>query len=673
MKKISVIIPVYNVKDYLDRCMETVINSSYKNLEILVVDDGATDGSGEMCDKYAAMDERVKVIHKANGGLSSARNAALDVVTGDYVAFVDSDDYIDCRMFEKMYDAAQKYNAEIVVCNHYVERGDKICIECSVNDNVIEYEKNEAINILISDKEIRNYAWDKLYSAEIFKEVRYPEGRNFEDIATAYLLFDKADKIIKIPEYLYYYQMREDSISAHVTDEKWVKNCKAIVESQEERYLYFKDYKEELAQHSLKEVLPYIFECINKGNKLNQREYVEFGKKLLEKYYQDILDNPFISASRKKMMSVYMGSNTTLKLYMKTKRPVKKLKVLSNKVKKKVFAKGLEGAGKYDFRLKNGKEKRIVFFELPCFDNLGDHAIAYATSKFLDDFISKHREYQKYVVEDFDTPGAVNDLLKIVNKDDIIVLQGGGNMGNLYPFADGFRKIIMNKFSNNRVVQFPQTLYFTNNTAGEKAKQKRKKEVDICSNMLLCARDGISYEKMQELFDVEVIKMNDIVSYLDESQYASDNREGILLCLRSDIESALDAKAKKNLLKACESVNNKVDVSDTVTGGTVSISDREEILIDKWKTFGKHKLVVTDRLHGMIFSIITKTPCVIIGNNHHKVRETYRTFEKCEYIYFVENIDEIDDIIKKAYENKNVNEKYSCKEAFDKLMDRIIE
>lgn len=673
MKKISVIIPVYNVKDYLDRCMETVLNSTYKNLEILVVDDGATDGSEKMCDKYAQMDERVKVIHKKNGGLSSARNAALEVMTGEYVAFVDSDDYIHSRMFEKLYEAAQKYSADVVICEHFVERGNKICIESYVEDEVIEYEKDEAIVALIKDKEIRNYAWNKLYSAEIFKEVRYPEGRNFEDIATAYLLFDKAKKIVKIPEYLYYYQIREGSISAHITDEKWVKNCKDIVLSQEERYRYFKNSKKDIADLCMKEMLPYIFECISKGHKLKQNDYVIFGKDMLDKYKQDILADTYIPESQKKLLNIYMGGNLSFRVFSKSKKSVKKLKGNIKRFNRKVLAKGLTGAGKYDFRLKEGKSKRIVFFELPCFDNLGDHAIAYATSKFIDSFIEKHPEYQKYIVEDFDTPGAVNDLNKVINKEDIICLQGGGNMGNLYSFADGFRKIIFNKFCKNRIVQFPQTLYFTNDDAGEKAKLSRQKEVNGCSNLLLCARDEVSYKKMKDLFDVEVIMMNDIVSYLDESQYASDDREGILLCLRSDKESALDAEAKKKLSKICEENAENVYISDTVTGGEVSCKDREKVLISKWKKFGKHELVVTDRLHGMIFSIITKTPCVIIGNNHHKVKETYRTFEKCEYIYFVENIDEVGDAIKKALSNKNANERYSCEEKFGKLMNRIIQ
>ena len=202
---ISVIIPVYNVEKYLDRCMETVLNQTYGNMEIILVDDGATDQSGKKCDEYALKDERVKVIHKKNGGLSSARNAALEIATGDYIGFVDSDDYIDEYMFEKMLQYCIDNDCDISVCGHFTEKNNKISIEEPIIDQLIMYTKMDALETLVEDAMMNNYAWDKLYKAELFKGVRYPDGRNYEDIATTYLLFDKAERICQIPEYLYYY------------------------------------------------------------------------------------------------------------------------------------------------------------------------------------------------------------------------------------------------------------------------------------------------------------------------------------------------------------------------------------------------------------------------------------------------------------------------------------
>jgi len=180
-EKISVIVPVYKVEKYLNRCVESICKQSYSNLEILLVDDGSPDSCPQMCDEYAKADSRIIVIHKENGGLSSARNAALEVATGDYVICVDSDDYIHPRAVEKLYQACVMYQADIAMGLHFVEKGEKLLIEDPVVDEVEIYSAVEALQVLLADKKMRNYAWNKLYKRELFEEVRYPEGRNYED------------------------------------------------------------------------------------------------------------------------------------------------------------------------------------------------------------------------------------------------------------------------------------------------------------------------------------------------------------------------------------------------------------------------------------------------------------------------------------------------------------
>ena len=118
MKKISVIVPIYNSEDYIDRCVRSIVEQSYKNIEIILVDDGSTDNSSMMCDEWAKNDKRVKVIHKENGGVSSARNEGLKIAKGDYISFVDSDDYIDKKMIEKMLNQMEKGNTDLVICNY---------------------------------------------------------------------------------------------------------------------------------------------------------------------------------------------------------------------------------------------------------------------------------------------------------------------------------------------------------------------------------------------------------------------------------------------------------------------------------------------------------------------------------------------------------------------------
>ena len=158
--------------------VDSILNQSYRNLEIILVDDGSPDECGRICDDYASMDSRIDVIHKENGGLSSARNAALDVAKGDWILCVDSDDYIHSTLVEKMLAAAEENSADIVISSYYLQKNNKLSIVDEIHDEVIVMDKMTALDRLVADKEIKSYAWGKLYRAELFEGVRYPDGRN---------------------------------------------------------------------------------------------------------------------------------------------------------------------------------------------------------------------------------------------------------------------------------------------------------------------------------------------------------------------------------------------------------------------------------------------------------------------------------------------------------------
>ena len=164
---VTVIVPVYKVKNYIDKCIKSILDQSYSNLEILLVDDGSPDECGQICDDYAKKDSRITVIHKENGGLSSARNAALDVAKGDWIMCVDSDDYIHHLMVEKLLAAAKKHGADIVMSSYYLEKGDKISIIDRISDEDIVMDRMQALDRLVADKEIKSYAWGRLYKTSL--------------------------------------------------------------------------------------------------------------------------------------------------------------------------------------------------------------------------------------------------------------------------------------------------------------------------------------------------------------------------------------------------------------------------------------------------------------------------------------------------------------------------
>ena len=210
---ISIIVPVYNVEKYLKRCIESITNQTYKNIEIILVDDGSTDNSSKICDEYKNKDKRIKVIHKTNGGISSARNRGLDIAKGDYIGFVDSDDYISPNMYEILYKELINNKVDISSCDSIIFKDNDIQFKKIESYKKYIMNKLEAIETLIrNNNNVNPSAWNKLYKKKLFKNVRYPEGYVYEDILTTYLVIEKSNKLIHIKYPLYAYNNRSESI-----------------------------------------------------------------------------------------------------------------------------------------------------------------------------------------------------------------------------------------------------------------------------------------------------------------------------------------------------------------------------------------------------------------------------------------------------------------------------
>lgn len=209
---ISIIIPVYNVEKYIEECIKSVINQTYKKLEIILVDDGSTDNSGKICDEYSKKDDRIIVVHKKNGGVSDARNYGIEVAKGKYISFIDSDDYIEKDMYEFLYNLIKNEDAQISCCGKYIVYDNKT--ELYVKKDVKEVmNSQQAILMLCNFGYMGHSTYAKLYKKELFKEIKYPKIKNGEDIGTTYKVFDNANKIVYDSTPKYYYRQRADSIT----------------------------------------------------------------------------------------------------------------------------------------------------------------------------------------------------------------------------------------------------------------------------------------------------------------------------------------------------------------------------------------------------------------------------------------------------------------------------
>ena len=243
---ISVIVPIFNVEKYLNRCVDSIINQTYENLEIILVDDGSTDGCPGICDDYAKKDSRIKVIHKENGGLSDARNAGMKVAIGEYISFVDSDDYVIPDFIEKMLSILISERSDIAECNvaKFYEDGSRELL-CE-NEEVNSYSTSQGLSGLIAENPFKQHVWNKLYKADIALSTLFPKGKLNEDEFWTYRIFGKAEKVTKINKTMYCYFQRNGSIMGN----KYSIRRLDALEAKAERQKYIESQFPELAQQA---------------------------------------------------------------------------------------------------------------------------------------------------------------------------------------------------------------------------------------------------------------------------------------------------------------------------------------------------------------------------------------------------------------------------------------
>lgn len=307
MSKVSIIVPVYNVEEYLERCINSILKQTLKDIEIILVNDGSTDRSREICKEYLKKDKRIMLINKKNGGLSSARNEGIKKASGEYIAFVDSDDIICENMMEILYYACIEMNCTIAQCQYKRFNEDEEVntekfvvnpdIEIISNINVLKNLYNENyINTIV--------AWNKLYKKEIFKDIRYPEGKLHEDEYLTYKILYNSNKIAIINEQLYFYRSNPTSI----TKSKYKIERLDSIEALEERYNFFLQRNlDELADKTLnkyaRNILAIYYRVYYEIDDNN--EILRLLRRDLKKYYINIIKSKNISWKLKIIISIF--------------------------------------------------------------------------------------------------------------------------------------------------------------------------------------------------------------------------------------------------------------------------------------------------------------------------------------------------------------------------------
>ncbi|TGA99958.1 glycosyltransferase [Sporolactobacillus shoreae] len=228
--EISVIVPVYNVEHYLQRCINSIIQQSYTHLEIILVDDGSTDFSGRICDLYKKRDKRIKVIHQPNSGLSEARNTGIHAATGEYIGFVDSDDFIHPDMYLSLYQMMEENNSDVAEAGFEKVYGNAPVLREAGGGNVTVYSGHQAAVSGIVNLRCTTYSWNKLYKRQLWDQITFPKGKIFEDEFTTYKVFHACNRVAVTDQKLYYYVQRKSSIAHSQFSLKMLDHCEALDE-----------------------------------------------------------------------------------------------------------------------------------------------------------------------------------------------------------------------------------------------------------------------------------------------------------------------------------------------------------------------------------------------------------------------------------------------------------
>ncbi|MCM1059370.1 MAG: glycosyltransferase family 2 protein [Eubacterium sp.] len=294
---VSVVVPVYNVKKYLSKCVESIMSQTYDNYEVLLIDDGSTDGSSEMCDRFAEQYEKIFAYHKENGGLSDARNFANKYLKGDYIVYIDSDDYVDSEHISILTECMSKYNADFVIAAHIEEDEFGTVLNKKNFDNkVTVYDTKSALEEMCYEKKIGTSAWGKLIKRETAFANEFPKGMLYEDLATIYKMIGSCSKIVYIDQPIYHYLQRNGSIRFS----KYTPKVIHIMQAAENLLDFINEKYPDIRSAGIHRYFLSANEFCARA--VNEKDFLGITRKVrvnLRKYWSNIQRNPKVSIKQK--------------------------------------------------------------------------------------------------------------------------------------------------------------------------------------------------------------------------------------------------------------------------------------------------------------------------------------------------------------------------------------
>lgn len=334
LPKVSVVVPIYKVEKYLNRCVDSIVNQTYTNLEIILINDGSPDNCRKITDNYAKSDSRIIAVHKKNGGLSDARNYGMQYVTGEFTIFVDSDDWLEVKMIDEMVNICLIYNANVVQTAFYYAYDDYLLFDnryYSKDDPPIILNNKSLMTELVINERVKNFAWGKLYKTNIIRDISFEKGVLFEDVFWAHKVMHRVNTYVILNYPMFYYYQRSDSIVATYTPRNL-----DIIKGLKERHCFIRKYYVDLIDESYKVILKTSLIHYNLLLANNKKDKDGRYKKEIRMYIKNNYTN-FKRATEhdkqlKKQLYFFLNHPYLNILFLVTRKVLRKLKIIPHPI-----------------------------------------------------------------------------------------------------------------------------------------------------------------------------------------------------------------------------------------------------------------------------------------------------------------------------------------------------
>ena len=644
---VSIIIPIYNVSEYLDACVQSACDQTYRNLEIILVDNGSPDNCPQKCDEWAQRDSRIRVIHKKNGGLSDARNTGLDAAAGKYIYFLDTENTMNPNLVETLLPY-MKNGIDMAAFQFESVSPDAAAETAGGWDfGIYKLDNNQTKQLFLLKRLLpRAIGWEvcgKFFRRDIIEKhnLRFSDfGYSLcEDLCFCLCYSAHINRACCICRTLC---IARRSVFSTCSAAMMTELAKAVLQ-------HFKDYN---GCKQLLRIFPAVYymllkdtmDCLIWGTDSSipdrRRQFMgmvgdfsfyRMHMRLLPLYWGQLSWNFSGNIVAERIAYACYFANGREALFQRFCRHLyshwAQLEQRSHGNKELDFC----------YRKLRKYRKRIFLLATEEFGNIGDNQINESVVSFLQQVLPEYLVHEVTAREWHDHK---QYLINCICPDDLIVFPGGGNFGDTYLIAPALRAEIIRLWPDNPKIVFPQTIYFSDTEQGRAMLEDAKQLYTRENHVTLYTRERPSYEFAQKHFSCDSYLVPDIV--LSSNVPQGTNREGrILLCMRQDIEKKVTQEMMAQIIEICEKTGLELSQADLQIDYYVNREDRKEIIEEKLDLWRSSKLVITDRLHGMVFAAITGTPCIALSNFNHKVRGTYEWVSYLPYIRYAESIDEV--------------------------------